>query len=312
MAAKHLSKAPCKDRGVWVSLLLMAIGSQAFAAEEAAQPAAEEPPITAVHKAQELTFSYRGVNQYYSCQELEHRVAVILVAMGARDDIDVKARNCDALVISGERGSMDIDPYGRDRSDPFGRNRNDPFGRDEMDPWSRNRSGSYGRSDSDRQQSAQVRIRLMMPVEVTPQILKEIEKDKSRRELVSRVTRNPAASMNDPVVFAARRQDVTLSQQTIRLKAEDCELLQQMTQQLVRKLDVKVKNQSFSCGPRTSSRIPPQITVEALMPTGAFLPMPNPEKKAPASGSSAPEPPASEQTVSEPPTPQESTASESR
>ena len=287
MSAMHLSKVrtPCTDRGVWVSLLLMTFGSPAFAAEETAEPAANvEPPITAVHKAQELTFSYRSVNQPYSCHDLEHRVAVILVAMGARDDIEVKARNCDTFMVSGERGSMDIDPYGRDRSDPFGRNRNDPFGRDEMDPWSRNRSGgsgNYGRVDSDRQQTAQVRIRLMMPVEVTPKILKEIEKDKSRRDLVSRVTRNPAAAMNDPVVFAARRQDVTLSQNTIRLKAEDCELLQQVTQQVVRKLEVKVKNQSFSCGPRTTSRIPPQITVETLMPTGAFLPMPNPEKKTP-------------------------------
>lgn len=302
-------KAPCKDRGLWVGLLLMAAGSPAFAAETTEPPATEEPPITAVHKAQELTFSYRSSAQRYSCHDLEHRVAVILVSVGARDDISVKASNCDAFMVSGERGSMDIDPYGRDNSDPFGRDRSDPFGRDQADPWNRNRSGSFGRSDYDRQQqSAQVRIRLMMPVEVTPQILKEIEKDKSRRELVSRVTKNPAASMNDPVVFAARRQEVTLSQQTIKLKPEDCDLLQQVTQQVIRRLDVKVKNQSFNCGPRSSSRIPPQLTVETLMPTGAFLPMPNPEKKAPPAGSSEPEP-----AVAAPPAPEptpESTASE--
>lgn len=287
MTAMHLSKAqaPCKDHRIWVGLMLIAASSPTFAAEPAEQPA--EPPIAAVHKAQELSFSYRASGQFYSCRDLEHRVAVILVAIGARDDIEVKARNCDALMVSGDT-SMDIDPtLGRNNNDPFGRDRSDPFGRDQSDPWNRNgTSGGFRQPGSERRQTAQVRIRLMMPVEVTPQILAEIEKDKSRRELVSRVTRNPAASMNDPVVFAAQRQEVTLSQQTIRLKAEDCDLLQQMTMQVIRRLDVRVKNQSFSCGPRSSSRIPPQLTVETLVPTGAFLPMPDPEKKAAPGASS--------------------------
>ena len=279
-----MTATPCRDHCVWVSLMLIGASAPLFAAEEPGEPPAEPPPITAVHKAQEVSFSYRSSGQYLSCNDLEHRVAVILVAIGARDDIEVKARNCDALMISGDR-SMDIDPaYGRNSNDPMGRDRTDPFGRDRNDPF--NRNGSFGRSNDDRQQTAQVRIRLMMPVEVTPQILKEIEKDKSRRDLVSRVTRNPAASMNEPVVFAARREEVTLSQRTIKLRAEDCDLLQQMTTQVIRRLDVKVKHQSFSCGPRTTSRIPPQLTVETLVPTGAFLPMPNPEKKAAPGASS--------------------------
>ena len=276
-----MTATPCRDHCVWVGLMLIGASAHTFAAEQAAEPPAETaPPITAVHKAQELSFSYRSASQFYSCHDLEHRVAVILVAVGARDDIEVKARNCDALMVSSGDTTMDVDPtFGRNGNDPFGRDRNDPFGRNQNDPWGRNRSGgAFDRPDASRQQTATVRIRLMMPVEVTPQILKEIDTDKSRRELVSRVTRNPAASMNDPVVFAARREDVTLSQSTIRLKAEDCDLLQQMTQQVIRKLDVRVKHQSFTCGPRTTSRIPPQITVETLVPTGAILPMPNPEK----------------------------------
>lgn len=291
MTALHLSKArpPCRDHCAWVGLMLIATASPTFAAEPAPTPVPEGPPITAVYKTQEVTFNYRTSRQYYSCQDLENRVAVILVSMGARDDINVSARNCDGVALSTD-GSMDIDPtFGRGSTDPLGRDRNDPFG-DPSDPFNRDRSGGFGSrsSDYDRQQTVTVRVRMMMPVELTPQVQKEIEKDKSRRELVSRVTRNPAAAMNDPIVFAARRQEVTLSQHTIKLKAEDCELLQQMTQQLVRRLDVRVKHQSFGCGPRTSSRIPPQLTVEALMPTGALLPMPDPEKQkkdAPGSGS---------------------------
>jgi hypothetical protein len=277
MTAPRLSKVhtPCRDHFSWVGVMLIAAALSALAAEPEQAPASEEPTVTAVYKVQELTFNYRPGRQPYSCQDLEHRVAVILVGLGARDDIDVKASNCDIVAI-GNR-SMDIDPTFGD-TDPLGRNR-DPFGRDPADPWSRNRSGNFGRTDYDRAQpTASVRIRMMMPVELTPKVQKEIEKDKSRRELVSRVTGNPAAAMNDPIVFAARRQEVTLSQRTIRLRAEDCDLLQQMTQQVIRKLDVRVKRQSFGCGPRSTSRIPPQLTVEALLPTGALLPMPAPEE----------------------------------
>jgi hypothetical protein len=297
MTAMHLSRtrAPCKDHCAWVGVMLIATSSPILAAEPA-EPAetSTDPPITAVYKAQELSFNYRSSNRYYSCHDIEQRVAVILVGVGARDDIDVKARNCESFMAASGDTSMDIDPtFGRNSNDPLGRDRSDPFGRGRDDPFGRNRSGSYGRADDDRQQTASVRIRMMMPVELTPQVHAEIEKDRSRRELVSRVTRNPAASMNDPVVFAARRQDVTLSQKTIKLKAEDCDLLQQVTTQVIRRLDVRVKNQSFGCGPRTSSRIPPQLTVEALVPTGQILPMPDPEKDKKAKPPASNEPEAS-------------------
>ena len=255
---------------------LMAVSSLALGAE----PAAHEP-ITAVYKAQELSFQYRSSNRYYPCHELEHRVAVILVAVGARDDITVKARNCEFMLDN----DNNIDPMtGRDSMDPFGRE--DRFGT----------SSRFGRTNDRREQYASVRVQLMMPTKVTPQLLKEIEKDKSRRELVSRVTGNMAAAFNDPIIFEAKRQEVTLSQRTIKLRAEDCELLDQMSNSVFRKLDVKVLRRSFSCGPRDSvSRIPPQLVAEALLPTGSLLPMPDPEKeKEKEKESGAAEKPASE------------------
>jgi hypothetical protein len=177
----------------------------------------------------------------------------------------------------------------------------DPMtGRDSMDPFERDRFGTssrFGRTNDRREQYASVRVQLMMPVQVTPQILKEIEKDKSRRELVSRVTGNMATAFNDPVIFEARRQEVTLSQRTIKLRAEDCELLEQMSNTVFRKLNVKVIRRSFGCGPRDSvSRMPPQLVAEALLPTGSLLPMPDPEKekqKEKQQESGAAEPPAS-------------------
>lgn len=257
---------------------LLAVSTLAFGAEEASNE-----PITAVYKAQELSFQYRSSNRFFPCHDLEHRVAVILVAVGARDDISVKARNCDGFMIGDDNN---IDPMtGRDSMDPFDRDR-DRFGT----------SSRFGRTSDRREQYASVRVQLMMPAQVTPALLKEIEKDKSRRELVSRVTGNMAAAFNDPVVFEARRQEVTLSQKTIRLQPEDCELLEQMTNSVFRRLNVKVLRRSTSCGPRDSmSRIPPQVVAEALLPTGALLPMPDPEKeKQKEQGSGTAEKPASD------------------
>jgi hypothetical protein len=268
---------------------LMAVSPLALGAE----PGANEP-ITAVYKAQEVSFQYRSSNRFYPCHELEHRVAVILVAVGARDDITVKARNCDAFMI--DNGNNNIDPMtGRDNMDPF-----------ERDRWGTS-SSRFGRTNDRREQYASVRVQLMVPVQVTPQVLKEIEKDKSRRELVSRVTGNMATAFNDPVIFEAKRQEVTLSQRTIRLRAEDCELLDQMSNSVFRKLNVKVLRRSFSCGPRDSeSRIAPQLVAEALLPTGSLLPMPDPEKeKEKEKGSAVPEQPAAEPAAPAEPPPQQ-------
>ena len=94
--------------------------------------------------------------------------------------------------------------------------------------------------DFDQRQTSQVRVQVMFPIEATPQVLAEIEKDKSRRELISRVTGNPAAALNDPIMFPAERKQLTLSQKTIRLRPEHCELLEQMIPAVFRELDIKV------------------------------------------------------------------------
>lgn len=280
MTAMHVSNAAGKDRCVRVALILISAGAWVFGCEAIAQQ-----PITAVYKAQEVSFQYRSSRQALACHELQNRVANILLSIGARDDIEVNVRNCDAYVMP-EDTFQDDPVFGRESTDP-------------RDRW--NTSSGFGDRDNQRGQSAHIRVRLMMPVEVTPEVLAEIDKDKSRRELVSRVTGNPAAAMNEPIVFAAQRQEVTLSNnRPLRLRPEDCELLEQMAFNVFRKLDVRVVRKNFSCGPRESWKMPPQLTVEALLPTGALLPMPDPEKK-PASG-------ASQEPKAEPAEPTEETA----
>ena len=259
-------------RATWCSAIaLLACGamSPAFAA-------AEEETISAVYKAQNVDFFFRSSNSLYPCFQIENRVANILRALGARDDIKVSANGCESIGMSNDSGF--------DRWDRFDRN-DDPF---------RSR-------DPRREQTVHIRAQLMMPVKVTPEILAEIDRDKSRRELISRVTGNPAAAMNDAIVFAAKRQEVTLSRRTIRLDAKDCELLDEMSTSVFRKLNVRVVRRSFNCDRGETSRIPPQLTAEALLPImmttpppGAGQPDPEPaeaptqEEPAPTSEAPAP------------------------
>jgi hypothetical protein len=211
--------------------------------------------VTAVFKAHEVGFSYRASRSNLPCYELEGRIATILVAVGARDDLEVDVIGCDEFVV---------------QNDPLDDAFHDAFG-------SRDRFGTsmdrYRGRRSSREDVAHIRVRLMTLVELTPKIMEEIKRDKSRRELISRVTRKPEAAMNDPIIYAAQRQEVTLSRRTIRLDAEDCELLDQMSKSVFRKLGVRVVRGTLNCD--RNSRLPPQLTVETLLPVG-IAPQPGP------------------------------------
>jgi hypothetical protein len=206
--------------------------------------AAAQDDVAAVYKVHEVRFVYRTFVNQLDCSELRNHVAVILLAMGARDDIKVRATNCEAFLLPDESPAWD-------RSRRFG--------------WPTDRFGGF---DDDRTQSSFVRVTVMFPVEATPAVMAEIDKDKSRRELVSRVTGNPLAAANDPIIFPAQRQQVTLSRATLRLRPEDCELLEQMIPTVFRKLDVKVVRKDLSCNSHQRSYFPPTVVVETLLPKG--------------------------------------------
>ena len=156
--------------------------------------AAAQDQVEAVYKTHEVSFVYHSFVNLYACDELRNHVAGILRAVGARDDIKVRVNDCDVFVFP-------------DETSP------------EWDRW--NRYGSPTDRFRGRSQNSHVRVELMFPIEATPEVRAEIEKDKSRRELVSRVTGNPFAALNDPAIFPAQRQEVTLSRGTIRLASAD-------------------------------------------------------------------------------------------
>ena len=249
--------------------LLLALISSSVSLQAGAQE-----PITAVWKEREIDFLYRSSTNIYDCGALRDRVRSILVAIGARPDMEVRVSNCDHF----------ISPQDEPRND-----RMDTWNRP-SDPWHTQSDWSRGgRFDDDRtsEQQANVRIRLLTPVEVTPQVLEEWKKEKTRRELVARVTGNRDAINQATGQFPAQWQTVTLSHSTIGLEPGECELLDQMSTSVFRKLGIREVAKGMVCNPRQTSRIAPKLTVEALISTPWG---PNPAQQPPAPGESDSQP----------------------
>lgn len=237
-----------------LALALLAIGGRVSA----------EEPVTAVWQERELLFSYRSALSVYSCDALRTRVASILYAVGARPDLQVKVSACSQSNLTPDAGPIDR-------------------GRGSWEPAS---SSSYVPL-ADRQQVANVQVRLSMPVEMTPDVVADMKSDKSRRELISRVTGDPLARFNDPIPFAAERRAVILSHKTVGLEAAECELLEQMVTSSFRKLGLRVLRRGYSCDRNRLSHIPPMVEVEALVPA---LPGSGDDRGAPEAGGAESDP----------------------
>ena len=68
------------------------------------QSAAQEP-IAAVWKEKRFNFIFSSATAVYSCSALEGRVAGILRAVGARDDVKVTASDCSNSAVPTDIGT---------------------------------------------------------------------------------------------------------------------------------------------------------------------------------------------------------------
>lgn len=258
----RLSRRPL-SAGLGVSLVLLAL-----AVPTTAGFAAAEEPVTAVWKARQLHFSYRGYEAVYPCSVLQQRIALVLNAVGARPDLEVIVNDCDgpfasATVPLGDGAYWPPGATEPAAGDPLAL----PAGRDLG--WTRTAASgrnTYRRSEP--RQVANATIRLSVPVETTPEVIAELETDRKRRELITRVTGNPLPLFDDPIPFPATRQVVTLSRETAGVDAADCELLEQMATRLFRELGIRVVRRGYTCDRSYASRVAPTLDVEALVPVG--------------------------------------------
>jgi hypothetical protein len=232
-APRSAATAGLRHRAAFLALTLLAVCGR-VAAEE---------PVQAVWKAQKLLFFYRSSISVYSCDALRTRVASLLYAVGARPDLQVDVSGCSEAHLSPDTTTID-----RGQG---------TWGQAPISPY---------RRPVEFQQVVNIEVRLSMPVMMTPDVVREMESDKSRRELISRVTGNPLARFNDPIPFAAERRVVTLSHKTVGLEPAECELLDQLVSSTFRRLGIRVLTQSYSCDRNRISRIPPMVEVEVLVP----------------------------------------------
>jgi hypothetical protein len=253
-APRSAATAGQRHRAAFLALILLAVCGRIAA----------EDPVQAVWKAQKLFFVYRSSVSVYSCDALRTRVASLLYAVGARPDLQVDVSGCSEARLSPGKATID---RGQGTSGPA--------------------PNSAYRRPVEFQQVVNIEVRLSMPVLMTPDVVSEMEADKSRRELISRVTGNPLARFNDPIPFAAERRVVTLSHKTVGLEPAECELLDQMVTSTFRRLGIRVLEQSYSCDRNRISRIPPMVQVEVLVPTSFVS---GDDGSAPATGGEAPDP----------------------
>jgi hypothetical protein len=230
-------------------------------------PAAAPEPVTAVWKEHELSFHYASFAAAYPCHVLRSRIARVLNAVGARPDLSVTLTNCDSSIIEPTVANGDAAGWPRNRSgsrpdDPGSVSIHDGAG------WPQGRSASahdaYRRSEP--LQVVDARVYLSMPAEMTPAVIAELKADRKRRELITRVTGDPLPLFDDPIVFTAQRQVVTLSHETTGIEPADCELLDQMVLTLFKTLGVRVLRRGYVCDRSWVSRIHPALDVEALLP----------------------------------------------
>jgi hypothetical protein len=272
--APHRSVAALTDR---LACVLVALTS-ALAATSAR--AATDEPVAAVWKERQALFSYRGMLTAYPCGVLQNRIALILATVGARPDVEVTVVNCDfpdaSTVAAGGIASPTRNPRGPAGAYSTGAIDGADAG------WSQTASGSGSYRRAQPRQVADVRVRLSMPAAMTPELIAELETDRKRRELITRVTGDVRPLYDDPIPFMAQRQVVTLSRETVDLEPADCELLDQMSSTLLRELGIRVVRRGYTCDRSWRSRITPTLEVEALVAVGFTVS--GPGGKAPAGG----------------------------
>ncbi len=108
-----------------------------------------------------------------------------------------------------------------------------------------------------------VRISLTVPVEATPQVLADLEKTRSTRELTARVRGERPPDIAEQ--FSAYWRPVSLTRgRKLRLEPGDCALLDQLKRHVFPRMGVKVVKDNLTCSARDPMRGQVRMEIEAL------------------------------------------------
>jgi hypothetical protein len=108
-------------------------------------------------------------------------------------------------------------------------------------------------------------MRVVSPVEATPEALAERDKNKSVRELVQRIRGKIDHPLDSLEQFPAQWQRVSLSRGRLNLEPGDCELIEELKKKVLPKLAVRVVDDDLACSPNQLTLGQPRLEVEALV-----------------------------------------------
>jgi len=113
---------------------------------------------------------------------------------------------------------------------------------------------------------ARFQIRIESPVIATPENVRALTTHDARQELVARVNGTRLDSAADVQSFAAVWRTVSFARDRgMRLAAGDCELVQQIRQQILPQLSVQILYDNVHCSAAFGNIAPPRLTVSALV-----------------------------------------------
>lgn len=197
---------------------------------DAAPPAGTVP---AIWVEREVSFTYVGSSSLYYCDGLRSKVKWIMKQLGLMDGYKVRIRSCFGA------GGPEV------RYGPAG---------PEFYPGA--------------EFNPRVVIEAVVPQEVTAELLEELEAEEGERELVARVRGERSVVGNAEAQFAAsrRRVDFDDSNQRGRIEPGDCELIQQMRDNVFVPLGFTIVEDRMNCVPNRILRGSVNLELEVLEP----------------------------------------------
>ena len=108
-------------------------------------------------------------------------------------------------------------------------------------------------------------MRVVGPVEATPEALADRDKNKSVRELVERVKGKSDHPLDSLEQFPAQWRRVSLTRGRLDLQPGDCELIEELQKKVLPKLAVRVVDDDLQCSPNQLTLGQPRLEVEALV-----------------------------------------------
>ena len=238
--------SPNQSAGI-VSLVIFAMaGAVAVAAEE--EPAEKEPAgISAVWRKHEFAFTFAGGGGVYTCGALQQKIRAILLAVGARDDLEV---NISACLNEFRRGVATASRSAGMQSSPGFEMQGT------TDPY--------------------VTISMSSVAAATPEVLREMEALRSQDELKARVLGETGADADKAVRLLAESKQVRFTGRTRYLDPGDCDLLTQISANVFSQMDVKILRDASTCHRRSISMRTgqPNLLVETLVPLQVEAPQP--------------------------------------